>query len=220
MGYGVTVQIEGEYALFSRPELKTERFSYNVITPSAARGIIQAIYWKPQISYRMKRIHVYNESEFTNIRRNEVETKASSTDAKSLMKKNISAKGYIDTTKEIQQRAATILKNVKYIVEFDFDMTGIETTEEDTPAKHYNMLLRRLRKGQCFHQPYLGTREFPAKVTLIEDEIPPSELKGKRDLGVMLYDMNYSDLNNIQPEFFHAIMQDGIIDLTKVSKVR
>ena len=220
MGYGVAVQIEGEYALFSRPELKTERYSYNVITPSAARNLIQAIYWKPQIEYRIKRIHVYNEFEFTNIRRNEVGAKASSSDAKALMKKSPSGKGYINTTKEIQQRAATVLKNVNYIVEVEFDMTGIKSTEEDTPAKHYNMLLRRLRQGQQYSQPYLGVREFPAKVTLVEGDIPPSDLKGTRDLGVMLYDLDYSNKRDLQADFFHAVMVDGVIDLRDVKKVR
>lgn len=218
MGYGIAVQIEGDYALFSRPELKTERYSYSVITPSAARAIIQSVYWKPQIAYHIKRIHVYNEPEFTNVRRNEVGAKI--TDAKSLMNKSPSAKGYINTTKEIQQRAATILKNVKYIVEFEFKMTGIKSTEEDTPEKHYNMLLRRLRKGQCFHQAYLGTREFPAKVTIVEEDIPKSNLAGTRDLGIMLFDIDYSDLNNLQPVFFHAVMNDGIIDISKSKKVR
>lgn len=218
MGYGIAVQIEGDYALFSRPELKTERYSYSVITPSSARAIIQSVYWKPQIAYNIKRIHVYNEPEFTNIRRNEVGAKI--TDAKSLMNKSSSAKGFINTTKEIQQRAATILKNVKYIVEFEFEMTGIKSTEEDTPEKHYNMLLRRLRKGQCFHQAYLGTREFPAKVTIVEEDIPKSDLTGTRDLGIMLFDIDYSDLNNLQPVFFHAVMNDGIIDISKSKKVR
>lgn len=220
MGYGINILVEGDYALFSRAELKTERFSYSTITPSAARGIISAVYWKPQIQYKINKIHVYNDIEFTNIRRNEVSEKASAQDAKKMMKNSPSAKGYIDTTKVIQQRAATVLKNVKYIIEFEFQMTGIESDESDTPAKHYNMLLRRLRKGQCFHMPYLGTREFPAKVTLVEDDILESKLTGERDLGIMLYDIDYSDPGNLVPEFFHAVMKDGVIDLTDVKKVR
>lgn len=220
MGYGISIQIEGEYALFSRPDLKTERFSYSVITPSAARNIVESIYWKPQIDYEIKRIYVYHEPEYTNIRRNEVSKKASATDAKSLMNKKASGKGFIDTTQCIQQRASTLLKNVKYIISVEFKMTGVNSDEGDTEAKHYNVLLRRLRRGQCFQQPYLGTREFPAKVTLIEGEIPESNLKGERDLGVMLYDINYSDPEHLQPEFFHCIMHDGVIDLSHVRKMR
>lgn len=220
MGYGINILIEGDYALFSRVEMKTERMSYDVITPSAARGVINAIYWKPQIQYRIQRIHVYNPIEFTNFRRNEVSAKASASDAKSLMNNKASGKGYIDTTKCIQQRASTVLKNVKYIIEFTFDMTGIDSLEEDTPAKHYNMIMRRLRKGQCFHQPYLGTREFSAKVTLVEGEIPESDLKGTKDLGWMLYDIDFSSPENLVPEFFKAVMVDGVIDLTDVKKVR
>lgn len=220
MGYGCAIQIEGDYALFSRPELKTERVTYSVITPSAARNIIEATYWKPQIQYRINRIHVYNEPEYSNIRRNEVSRKISDSDAKSLMNKKASGKGYLITSQCIQQRAATVLKNVKYIVEIEFEMTGKNSFEDDTASKHYNMLLRRLRKGQYFQAPYLGVREFPAKVTLVEEDIPESSLKGERDLGVMMYDIDYSDSENLQPEFFHAVMKDGIIDLKNVRKMR
>lgn len=220
MGYGINILVEGEFALYSRAEFKVERYSYDVITPSAARGILEAVYWKPQISYRILKIHVYNEPTFTTIRRNEVECKVSASDAKKLMNRSESAKGYIDTTKAIQQRASTILRDVKYIIEADFIMTGVNSTEDDTKEKHYNMLLRRLRKGQCYHQAYLGTREFPARISLVEGEIPSSRLLGTRDLGFMLYDMNYTDKSNIVPEFFRAVMKDGVIDLTNVDKVR
>lgn len=219
MGYGVSILVEGDYALFTRPELKTERYSYSVITPSAARGIVSSIYWKPQISYRINRIHVYNDIEFTNFRRNEVSVKASATDARSIMNKKSTGKGYINTKKYIQQRASTVLKNVKYIIEYDFEMTGVDSKDGDTPAKHYNMILRRLRKGQCFHQPYLGTREFPAKVSLFEEEIPESNL-GNMDFGFMLYDIDFTDPNNLVPEFFHAEMKHGVIDLKNVKRMR
>lgn len=220
MGYGIKILVEGDYALFTRPELKVERYSYDFITPSAARGILESIYWKPQIKYRINRIHVLKKPEFTTILRNEVDSKISDSDARKLMENSTSAKGYIDTTKAIQQRSSTVLKNVKYVIEADFIMTGINSEEGDTPEKHYNVILRRLRNGQYFHKSYLGTREFPAKVTLLEGECPKSELTGEQDYGMMLFDMDYIDKNNIIPVFFRAKMVDGIVDLINVEKVR
>jgi CRISPR-associated protein Cas5d len=220
MGYGVKVLVEGEYALFSRPELKTERYSYDFITPSAARGILESIYWRPQIKWKINKIHVLKKPEFTTILRNEVADKISDSEVKKLMANSGSAKGYLDTTKSIQQRSATILKNVKYVIEAEFIMTGINSLEGDTPEKHYNIILRRLRNGQRFHGSYLGCREFPAKVTLLEGECPKSELVGEQDYGIMLYDMNYSDKHNITPIFFRAKMVNGVVDLDGVEKVR
>jgi CRISPR-associated protein Cas5d len=220
LGYGIKVLIEGDYALFTRPELKVERYSYDFITPSAARGILESVYWKPQIKWKINRIHVLKKPEFTTILRNEVDRKISDSEAKKLMENSKAAKGYLDTTKSIQQRSSTILKNVKYIIEAEFIMTGIDSKEDDTPEKHYNVILRRLRNGQYFHKAYLGCREFPAKVTLLEGECPKSELEGEQDYGVMLFDMDYSDKHNITPIFFRAKMVDGIVDLTNVEKVR
>lgn len=219
MGYGIKIRVRGDYALFTRPEMKVERVSYDVITPSAARGLIEAIYWKPAIRWVIDKIHVLNEIQFTNIRRNEVSEKISTRE----IIKRINGSNepfYLDATntdKKIrQQRAALVLKNVDYIVEAHFEMTEA-AGEEDTVEKHYNMILRRLRKGQHFHAPYLGTREFGAKVELLEDKpIPPSALHGERDLGWMLYDLDFTDPQDICPQFFKAIMQDGVIDLTKV----
>jgi CRISPR-associated protein Cas5d len=215
MGYGIAVRIRGDYALFTRPEMKVERVSYDVITPSAARGVIEAIYWKPAIRWVIDRIHVLNEIQFTNIRRNEVSEKTSTLKAKQLMKGS-KEPFFIDVTANRQQRATLVLKNVDYIVEAHFELTD-EAGDEDTPEKHYNIALRRLRKGQHFHAPYLGTREFGAQVELVEDEsLPPSQLAGERDLGWMLYDLNFEDPDDIQPQFFKAHMQDGVIDLAGV----
>lgn len=219
MGYGIKILVEGEYALFTRPELKVERYSYDFITPSAARGIIESIYWKPQIKWHIDRIHVLKKPEFTTILRNEVDGKISDAEVRKLMKKK-AAKGYLDTTKLIQQRSATVLKNVKYVIEAHFEQTGVNSEEDDTPEKHYNVILRRLRNGQYFHKSYLGTREFPAKVALLEGECPKSELVGEQDYGMMLYDMDYTDKNNIVPMFFRAKMVNGVVDLTNVSMVR
>lgn len=220
MGYGVKVLVEGEYALFTRPELKVERYTYDFLTPSAAIGILESIYWKPQIKWRINKIHVLKKPEFTTILRNEVDSKISDSEVRKLMENNKSAKGYLDTTKSIQQRSSTVLKNVKYVIEADFVMTGINSDEGDTPEKHYNIILRRLRNGQYFHKSYLGTREFPAKVTLLEGECPKSELTGEQDFGMVLYSMDFSDKNNIIPIFFRAKMVDGVLDLTNVEKVR
>jgi len=218
MGYGITIRVQGRYALFTRPEMKVERVSYDVITPSAARGVIEAVYWKPAIRWVIDKIHVLREVEFTNIRRNEVSDKAS-VDTPLQVMKGVDKPLYIAATEKRQQRAAMVLKDVDYVIEAHFDLTD-EASPGDTVEKHYNIVLRRLRNGQHFHAPCLGTREFPAKVTLIEDKgaIPPSPLTGRRDLGYMLYDLDFSNPRDIQPMFYHAILQDGVIDVSELAK--
>lgn len=219
MGYGIIVRVQGRYALFTRPEMKAERVSYDVITPSAARGILEAIYWKPAIRWVIDKIHVLREIEFTNIRRNEVGSKASTHNALQAMR-GAEIPLYIDVTADRQQRAAMLLKEVDYAIEAHFERVEEHWGERDTEEGHYNIILRRLRKGQYFHTPYLGTREFPAHVELIEDaqDIPPSPLKGERDLGWMLYDLDFSDPDNIQPMFYRAIMKDGVIHVQELAK--
>lgn len=219
MGYGITIRVSGDYALFTRPEMKVERVSYDVITPSAARGIIEAIYWKPSIRWVIDRIHVLNEIEFTNIRRNEVSEKLSTTLAQRVMKEG-RGRLYLASTEVRQQRAAMVLKNVDYVIEAHFEIIPEKAGPDDSVEKHYNMILRRLRKGQYHHAPCLGTREFGARVELIEDgPIPTSALRGKKDLGWMLYDLDFSNPRDITPYFFKAEMQDGILDLTRVRTV-
>ena len=220
MGYGITIRVQGKYALFTRPEMKVERVSYEVITPSAARGVIEAIYWKPAICWVIDKIHVLNEIEFTNIRRNEVSEKASTSKAQQIMKGS-NEPFYLAATEIRQQRASLVLKNVDYVIEAHFERVPEKAGPDDQPEKHYNMVLRRMRKGQYFHAPYLGTREFSAQVTLIEDgNIPKSPLTGVRDLGWMLYDMDFSNLKDIKPQFFKAEMCNGVIDLTQVELKR
>ncbi|MDW8214272.1 MAG: type I-C CRISPR-associated protein Cas5c [Roseiflexaceae bacterium] len=218
MGYGITIRVQGRYALFTRPEMKVERVSYDVITPSAARGIIEAIYWKPAIRWLIDRIHVLRDIEFTNIRRNEVSSKVSIDNVFQAMK-GMNRALYIAATEKRQQRAAMVLKNVDYVIEAHFELTD-QAGPDDTEEKHYNIVLRRLRNGQYFHTPCLGTREFPARVTLIEKrhDIPASPLRGKRDLGWMLYDLDFSNPNDIHPMFYHVIMQDGVVDVRELSK--
>lgn len=226
MGYGITIRVQGRYALFTRPEMKVERVSYDVITPSAARGIIEAVYWKPAIKWVIDKIHVLREIEFTNIRRNEVSKKISTDDIQQAMKSGTKLLYIVatDTDNKIrQQRASMVLKDVDYVVEAHFDLTNPTGNDERDKAeekKHYNMALRRLRDGQHFHAPCLGTREFPAKVMLIEDknDIPRSPLTGKRDFGWMLYDLDFSNPRDIQPMFYPAVMQHGVIDVDALRK--
>lgn len=219
MGFGFNIDVSGNYALFSRPEFKVERLSYDIITPSAARAIVEAIYWKPAIRYIIDFIHVYNEPQFTNIRRNEVKVKIPYGDIKKLMEKN-EGKDYQNTKENIQQRASTLLKDVHYAISGHFDMTGrYSDSEDECQEKHFNILLRRLRNGQCFTQPYLGCKEFPATVKLIEGKIPESNLKGERDLGYMLYDMEYGE-EMITSTYFRAKMVDGVVNLKGAEIVR
>lgn len=216
MGFGITFRVSGPYACFTRPEMKVERMSYDVITPSAARGIIEAVYWKPAIRWVIDKIHVLNEIEFTNIRRNEVSEKIPESTPRKIMGGS-KEMFYISTNESRQQRAAMVLKNVDYIIQAHFEMVDGKAGPDDTPEKHYNMAVRRLRKGQYFNSPCLGTREFGAKVEFIEEgAYPKSSLSGTRDLGWMLYDLDFSDENDIKPKFFRAEMQEGIIDLTRV----
>ena len=215
MGYGIQIRVRGDYALFTRPEMKVERVSYDVMTPSAARGIIEAVYWKPAIRWVIDSIQVLNEIEFTNIRRNEVSDKISTREAERRMN-GANEPFFMDATDKRQQRASMVLKNVDYVITAHFELTD-QAGPDDTVEKHYNVALRRLRKGQHYHSPYLGTREFPAQVELIENgNVPESCLSGTRDLGWMLFDLNFDDPKDIEPQFFKAVMQDGVIDLREI----
>lgn len=216
MGYGITIRVSGDYALFTRPEMKVERVSYDVITPSAARGIIEAVYWKPAIRWVIDRIHVLQEIQYTNVRRNEVSEKSSTHEAERRLKGAQDA-FFIDAVANRQQRASLVLKNVDYIIEAHFELVPEQAGPEDNVEKHYNIVLRRLRSGQHFHAPYLGTREFAARVELVDQEaIPLSPLTGSRDLGWMLYDLDFAAPDGITPRFFKAEMHNGVIDLADV----
>lgn len=206
--YGITLRVWGDYACFTRPEMKVERVSYDVMTPSAARGIIEAIHYKPAIRWVIDEIQVLKPVQFSNIRRNEVSSVISTQSINGAMKgtkRNI----HINTTKDRQQRATLMLKDVEYIIKAHFEMTD-RKGETDTPEKHYNIFLRRAREGQCFNQPYFGCREFPANFELVEEQgyNPIGETK---DLGFMLYDIDFK--NKMQPVFFRAQMEKGIITI-------
>ncbi len=208
----VKIEVWGDYACFSRPEMKVERVSYDVMTPSAARGILEAIYWHPGLVWRIDRIRVLAPIRFTNIRRNEVKDKISASNVRTVMNRG---KGelYLATPQSIQQRAAMILRDVHYVIEAHFDMTD-RAAPTDNPGKFKDIVKRRAQKGQFYHQPYFGTREFPANFKLCES-IPecPAELLGERDLGWMLLDMDYSDLSDIKPMFFRGILKDGVLEV-------
>lgn len=214
MGYGVAVKVWGDYACFTRPEMKTERVSYDVMTPLAARGILEAIHWKPAIRWVIDRIHVLNEIQFDNIRRNEVGSKIPADNVRSAMRGG-SVLLYQDVVADRQQRASLVLRHVAYVIEAHFELTE-QAGPEDTAEKHYNIMLRRLRQGQCFHRPYLGCREFPAHFELIEGPLPPSCCRGERDLGWMLLDIDYRD--GMTPRFFRAVMRDGVIEVPPLPK--
>lgn len=210
MGFGIRLEVWGDYALFSRPEMKVERVSYDVITPSAARGIIEAIYWKPAIQWVVDRILVINPIRFTSIRRNEVKSKISAKNVLSVI--NGSEKAlYLDRADEIVQRASLVLRDVRYVIEAHFRMTD-KAGERDDEKKHYNIALRRIQEGQCFHHPYLGCREFPAFYRLADGTTPPP-LPEDRELGWMLYDMEYTQGQDISPVFFRAQMKQGVIEV-------
>lgn len=218
MGYGICLEVWGDYALITRPEMKVERVSYDIITPSSARGIIESIYWKPAIKWYVDKIHVYNPIEFTNIRRNEISSKISGRSVDSVMKGNTKLL-YINTNEDRQQRTSMLLKNVRYIIEAHFELTE-KAGETETVEKHYNIALRRMRNGQCYHTPYFGCREFPVQFRLVEENIPKSNLKGEKDLGYMLYDMDFTDPDEIKPMFFRAVMRDGVVDLSECEVFR
>lgn len=206
----VTLRVWGDYACFTRPEMKVERVSYDVMTPSAARGVLEAIYWKPEIAWIVRRIHVVKPIRFTNIRRNELGGRGPS---------DRMLKPYLDGTKserlaqviedDRQQRAATILQDVEYIVDAHYEVIG----GNDPPQKHFEMFKRRASKGQCFQHPYLGCREFVADFNWHDGEAPqPHEsLSGTRDLGFMLHDIDFA--NDMTPRFFRATLRDGIMEV-------
>ena len=199
MGYGFKVIIEGDYACFTNPALKVERVSYDVPTPGALEGLLKSIYWKPAIRYVIDRIVVFHKIDFANIRRNEVKEKVKYSAVKSQMSGK-EADPCIYTAESRSQRAAMVLKNVRYGVEFHFELTGLKADEEtDGEKKHYNIIKRRLEKGQQFRTPCLGCSEFPVKrLELVEDfdlgQIDREIVEmGDVDLGFMSYGVQFAD---------------------------
>lgn len=209
------LEVWGDMACFTRPELKVERVSYDVITPSAARAIFEAIFWKPAIHWQITKIEVLNPIKWTSVRRNEVGAVAS----KSVI--------YIEDKR--QQKNSLLLKDVRYRIwakmeyrpvakrKAEGNLFAHEPSKDENPMKYYQMFERRASKGQCFNQPYLGTREFSASFRWVDaetEQLQPAiseEQGGTKDLGIMLYDMDYTDTKSPQPMFYRPQMNEGVI---------
>ena len=207
--YGIKLRVWGDYACFTRPEMKVERVSYDVMTPSAARGILEAIHWKPAIRWIVDRIHVLRPIVFDNVRRNEVSSKIPKPNPATAMRDRKPLYFLVDDGSNRQQRAATLLRNVDYVIEAHFELTD-RAGAEDNAGKHLDIFRRRARAGQSFQQPCLGCREFPASFELLEGGVPLSCYAGeRRNLGYMLLDIDFE--RDMMPLFFKAVMQDGVI---------
>ena len=220
MGMGVKVRVWGDYALFTRPEMKVERCSYDVITPSAARGILEAIYWHPGMRWIVDKIYVKNPIQFTSVRRNEVKSKILASNV--LQAYNGGDKPlYISSKAEIVQRASILLTKVEYVIQAHFEMTE-QANATDNPGKFKDIIMRRLRRGECYHMPYFGCREFPANFALYEETDVNTAYDNveEKDLGFMLFDMDYTDKQDIRPMFFRAVMRYGVLDLQDCEVVR
>lgn len=225
---GFCLEVWGDYACFTRPEMKVERVSYEVITPSAARAIFESILWKPAIAWNIKKIEVLNPIKWFSIKRNEVKTTASI----------VSKKKYcIYTQDAIQQRATLCLRDVRYRIYADFEFIKPEDRanhprnilyehtkkrlkednsprEDETEAKYAAIFGERAKNGKCFNQPYFGCREFSANFKLVNTETEKAEpIKDSKSLGLMLYDMDFSDLKSPSPLWFFAEMKNGIINI-------
>ncbi len=229
------LEIWGDYACFTRPEMKVERVSYDVITPSAARAIFEAILWKPAISWQITKVEVLNPIKWVSIRRNEVGKEVYSPTAGQMAGEPGAPMG-INIETERQQRAGLLLKDVRYRLHgyFDFVPPGerqatrsalpefwsgddehtASAGEDEKPAKYAAMFERRAQKGQCFHRPYLGCREFACYFKLVNSaDEPVSPIDETRDLGFMLYDLDFAaDLEDPPPLFFRALLEKGVVN--------
>jgi CRISPR-associated protein Cas5d len=217
MSYGIRLHVWGGRACFTRPEMKVERVSYDVMTPSAARGILEAILWKPQIRWVVDRIHVLKPIRFQSFRRNEVGAKISARNVEQAMRAGSTAGLGLVVEDNRQQRAATLLVEVAYVIEAHFELSD-RAGPGDTPAKYISMFNRRAESGQCFHRPCLGNREFPAEFGLLPPDapLPASTLPAdqhNRDFGRMLHDIDFADGRTSR--FFRARLTDGVLDVVR-----
>ncbi len=232
MSYGISLHVWGDYACFTRPELKAERVSYEVMTPSAARGILSAIYWKPQFRWVIDRIHVLKPIRFIQIMRNELREKIPAPrrakDGTYFLSKECFFIDDIDKEPLRVQRQSLILKDVSYVIDAHVEIIEQEK-EVNSVAKHLEVFKRRASKGQCFHQPCLGTREFYAMFELVDGQhfMPVSTLpedQRNRHLGMMLHDLVYVDdpkgkiicahtgkKQSVVPTFYMADLRDGVL---------
>lgn len=204
------LQVWGDYACFTRPEMKIERVSYDVMTPSAARAIFEAILWKPAIRWEITQIDVLNPISWISIRRNEVKSKISVNNVKKAMNRGCGELSLWIEDERVQ-RAGLFLRDVAYRIYAMFTLLPT-AGKEDSVSKFAAMFERRAQSGQCFMQPYLGCREFPAFFQLVNSEAASTILATplEKDLGWMLYDINYTQESPI-PMFFHARLQQGVL---------
>lgn len=235
MGYGFKVMVESDYACYTRPEFKVERVSYEVPTPGALEGMLKSVYWKPAIRYVIDKIIVFNEIDFINIRRNEVKDKVLYSAVKNQMNGG-NADPCIYASESRSQRAAMVLKNVKYGVEFHFELTGFRNEQEDdSENKHFNIIKRRLEKGQHFRNPCMGCSEFPVKRLELVDEFDENLISsrilemGDVDLGYMSYRVVFADQgrpinhdwenprfsDKASTVYYRPHMVNGVIDVKK-----
>lgn len=209
------LEVKGDFACFTRPEMKVERVSYDVITPSAARAVFEAIYWKPAITWQVRRVEVLAPIRWTNLRRNEVASVISTRNVQSAMNQGQGDLAlYVDDDR--QQRAALLLRDVSYRLHADL-MVRADRGDREPPAKFFAMFERRARQGQCVNQPYLGCREFATRWRLIDDfSVEPPPIAESTDLGWMLHDLDFTNPSDPQPRFFRAQMHQGVIDIPAV----
>ncbi|MDQ7048738.1 MAG: type I-C CRISPR-associated protein Cas5c [Enterobacterales bacterium] len=208
---GFCLEVRGDFACFTRPEMKVERVSYDIITPSAARAIFEAILWKPAIEWHIHKMEVLNPIQWVNIRRNEVGAVLPIGNINKAMRGGALPALYIEN--ERQQRAGLFLKEVAYRLHGSFSLTN-KAGKDDNARKFAEMFKRRAAKGQCFNQPYLGCREFSCDFKLIDNpETEQTAIAESRPLGWMLYDLDYQSASNPSPLFFNAIMDKGIINI-------
>ena len=213
----IQLEVWGPYALFSRPELKTERMSYDVPTPSAARGLVESVYFHPGLRWRIDRIYIMNPIRFVSVRRNEVTDKISARNVRQ------AAQGggqplYLAAPQAIVQRSSLLLQDVHYVIEAHFNMTA-KAAPSDNPGKFQDIVTRRMERGQCYSMPYFGCREFTASFRRWPGGPIPT-IDESRDLGLMLYDFDYSDPQNITPTYFRARLEHGVLDVRDCEVLR
>jgi len=211
---GFKLLVSGRNACFTRPEMKVERVSYDIITPSAARGIVEAIHWKPAIRWVIDRIHVLAPIRFESFRRNEIGSKIPTPSVAQARKSGNLSELHLNVDEKRQQRAMLCLSKVRYGIEAHFELTPCAGPDDDS-GKHADIFRRRIERGQCFYQPYLGVREFPADVRLVETfpDTGLDEASRNRELGWMLHDVDYN--KGCQPNFYRAVLRDGVIDVAE-----
>jgi len=207
---GFCLDVRGDFACFTRPEMKAERVSYDVITPSAARAIFESLLWKPAIRWQVQKIEVLNPIRWISLRRNEVGSVVLAGVVETAMRSGSGALAlYADEDR--QQRAGLLLRDVRYRLHARFDLTS-EAGAGDNAPKFAEMFRRRALRGQCVNQPYLGCREFSAQIRLVDDAASePAALDETRELGWMLHDLDFSNPESPAPRFFKATLRQGVV---------